>query len=183
MKQFIPFIIIFLVPFLSFPQFMEGMEAMANDSNPKHEDYQPLIFEATTYIFNNPVDQSSEEFIAATQIVRFWMDKKAELNIPTFGKFFDSLTNENHQQFLYAIAMTHYGLDQKLNHGRLLKCEPVRRKTYAKQDDVKEVQLEGARIFLKYAGDPLNNVPLNAATLKYVDAYKNGKLEEIFFKE
>ena len=182
MQKFIPFIIIFLVPFLSYSQFSEGMEAMSNERTPRHEDYQPLILEATTYIFNNPVDQSSEEFIAATQIVAFWMDKDTELNIPTFGDFFDSLTNENHQQFLYAIAMIHYGLDQKLNHGRILKCEPVKRKTYADQEDVKEVQLEGARIFLDYAGDPVNNVPLNAATQKYLEAYNYGRLEEILFK-
>src|SRR5690606_10927166 len=164
MQKYITFILLLLLPIVSFSQFTEGMEAMANDRNAKHETYQPLILEATTYIFNNPVDQSAPEFIAATQIVAFWMDKKTEMNIPTFGDFFDSLTNEEHQQFLYAIAMTHFGLDQKLNHGRLLKCEPIKRKTFAEQEDVQEVQLEGAKIFLNYAGNPLNNVPLNAAS-------------------
>lgn len=181
MHKYNPLILLLMVPFLSFSQLTEGMEAMANDRNPKHEDYQPLIFEATSYIFNNPVDQSSEEFIAATQIVSFWMNKKTELNIPTFGNFFESLTNEDHQQFLYVIAMTHYGLDQKLNHGRVLKCEPLKRKTYAQQEDVMEVQLEGAKIFLEYAGNPANNLPLNAASQKYLEAYNNGSLERVFF--
>lgn len=181
MHKYFPFIILFLLPFFSFSQFTEGMEALAGDRNPKHEDYQPLILEATTYIFNNPVDQSSEEFIAATQIVSFWMNKKTELNIPTFGDFFDSLSNENHQQFLYVIAMTHYGLVQKLNYGRVLKCEPVKRKTYARQEDVREVQLEGAKIFLEYAGNPSNNVPLNAASQNYLEAYNNGTIDRVFF--
>lgn len=174
-------VLLLLLPALAFSQFSEGMEALVNDKNPRHEEYQPLILEATTYIFNNPVDQSSVEFVSATQIVAFWMDKKTDMNIPAFGEFFDSLTNENHQQFLYTIAMIHYGLDQKLNHGRVLKLEPIKRRTYANQEDVKEVQLEGARIFLDYAGDPENLVPLNPQTQKYLEAFKNGTLQETLF--
>lgn len=176
------FIVLLLLPTLTFSQFREGMEAMASDKNAQHEEYQPLIFEATTYILNNPVDQSSVEFVSATQIVAFWMDKKTEMNLPTFGDFFDSLTNENHQQFLYAIAMTHYGLDQKLNYGRVLKAEPIKRRTYSEQEDVREVQLEGAKIFLAYAGDPANQVPLTPESKKYLEAFNNGTLEGTFFK-
>lgn len=181
MNNKIIFILILLLPALSYSQFREGMEAMAMDKNPRHEEYQPLILEATTYIFNNPVDQSSVEFVSATQIVAFWMDKKTEMNIPAFGEFFDSLTNENHQQFLYTIAMIHYGLDQKLNHGRVLSLETIKRKTYAEQDDVREVQLEGAKIFLAYAVDPENLVPLPTETQKYLEAYNNKTLKEILF--
>lgn len=174
--------IMFFLPLLTFSQFKERLEAMVNDKNAKHEEYQPLILEATTFIFNNPVDQSSVEFVSATQIVSFWMDKNTEMNIPTFGKFFESLINEDHQQFLYAIAMTHYGLDQKLNHGRILKCEPVKRKTYAQQGDVREVQLEGAKIFLNYAADSANNLPLNSASHKYLEAFNNGTLVQVIFE-
>lgn len=173
--------LIMLLPVFVYAQFTEGMEAMANDPSAQREDYQPLILEATTYIFNNPVDQSSIEFISATQIVAFWMDKKTDMNIPAFGNFFDSLTNENHQQFLYTIAMIHYGLDQKLNHGRVLTCEVIKRKTYDEQEDVKEVQLQGAKIFLAYAGNPENMVPLTPATRKYLMAYNKGELDRIFF--
>ncbi|HSP12512.1 MAG TPA: hypothetical protein VLO29_08290, partial [Salegentibacter sp.] len=76
MNKKIFIVLLLLMPALTYSQFREGMEAMANDKNPRHEDYQPLILEASTYIFNNPVDQSSVEFISATQIVAFWMDKK-----------------------------------------------------------------------------------------------------------
>ncbi len=181
MLKNILFILFFSFPFLCFSQFKEGLEALTNDKNANHEEYQPLIFEATTYIFNNPVDQTSAEFIAATQIVSFWMNKKTEMNIPTFGDFFEALTNENHQQFLYVIAMTHYGLDQKLNYDRVLTCEPVKNKTYSKQDDVKEVQLEGAKIFLQYAGKAENNVPLTPETQKYLMAFRKDELERNFF--
>ena len=176
MNKKIFIVLLLLMPALTYSQFREGMEAMANDKNPRHEDYQPLILEASTYIFNNPVDQSSVEFISATQIVAFWMDKKTDMNIPAFGEFFDSLTNENHQQFLYSIAMIHYGLDQKLNHNRILKCEPIKRRNYGDQEDVREVQLEGAKIFLAYAGDPANQVPLNLETNKYLEAFNNGTI-------
>ncbi len=183
MNRKILFILLLLLPAITFSQFREGMEALASDPHAQHEEYQPLIFEATTYIFNNPVDLSSVEFISATQIVAFWIDKETAMKIPAFGDFFDSLTNENHQQFLYTIAMIHYGLDQKLNNGRVLTCKPIKRRTYGKQDDVMEVQLEGARIFLAYAGDSANQVPLTSETKKYLVQFENGTLEEMFFKD
>lgn len=154
---------------------------MASDEKAEYENYEDLIFDATTYIFNNPVDQSSPEFVFATQIVGFWMDKDTGMNIPTFGDFFTSLGNDDHQQFLYAIAMIRYGLDQKITHNRILSGKKQKRKKYYEQEDVREVQLGGARILLEYIGKESNNVPVPAAAQKYLEAYKTNQLESKLF--
>ena len=172
-----------LFPAVCSAQFQKAYEEMAADEKAKYENYEDLIFDATTYIFNNPVDQSSAEFVYATQIVGFWMDKNTGVNIPTFGDFFTSLGNENHQQFLYVIAMMHYGLDQKINHNRILDGKKQKRKKYNEQEDVREVQLEGAKILLDYIGKKSNNVPVPAAAKDYLVAYNNNQLESMFFNE
>jgi hypothetical protein len=123
------------------------------------------------------------EFVSATQIVGFWMDKETKMNIPAFGDLFTSLTNNNNQQFLYVIAMIHYGLDQKLNHNRILSCKKQKRKKYHEQEDVKEVQLEGARILLEYIGKKSNNVPVSPEAQKFLKAYQGKQLESLLFNK
>lgn len=174
-------ILLMILPITMFGQLSESLEEMKADKNADYEKYEPLLFKATEYIFDNPVNVKSKEFISATQIVGFWMNKDIGMGIPTFGNFFTSLTNENKQQFLYTVAMINYGLDQKINHNRILECKPKEGVKYSEQEDVKEVQLGGAKILLEYIGNNKNNVPINSKTKKYVKAYQEGNLDEIFF--
>lgn len=176
-------ILIFLLPFTGFTQLHDRLQEMTADKKPEYENYEQLILEAADYVFSNPVDRRSVEFISATQIVAFWMGKDTGVNIPSFGSFFTALSNEDHQQFLYTIAMIKYGLDQKIRHNRLLKCEKIKRQKYSEQEDVREVQLEGAKILMAYIGDPENKVPLTSETRKYMEAWRNNNLEAVFFEE
>jgi len=183
MNKKIYLILLLIIPFTTFGQLSEPLKEMKSDKNAEFGKYQSLVFDATKYIFNNPVDVKSKEFISATQIVGFWMNKDTGMNIPTFGKFFSTLTNENQQQFLYTAAMMNYGLDQKINHSRILKCVKIDGQKYSEQEDVKEVQLEGAKILLEYVGNKKNNVPMTSKTKKYWKASKKNKLNKIFFKD
>lgn len=173
--------LILILPFAVFAQLSESLNDMKGDENPEYEKYEPLLYKATSYIFDNPTNIESEEFISATQIAGFWMNKDTEMGTPTFGNFFTVLSNENKQQFLYTVAMMHYQLDQKINYDRVLKCKPMKGQKYSEQEDVKEVQLGGAKILLEYIGDKNNNVPINAKTRKYAKAYRKGKLDKIFW--
>jgi len=175
-------ILLLIFPFISNAQMTDALNEMKADENPQYEKYETQIYKATEYIFNNPVDVKSKQFISATQIVGFWMNKDTGMNIPTFGDFFTSLTNTNQQQFLYTVAMINYGLDQKINHNRILKCVKIDGQKFSEQEDVKEVQLGGAKILLEYIGDQNNNVPVNSKTKKYVKAYDKGKLESKLFE-
>lgn len=175
-------ILLLILPITMFGQLSESLDKMKADKNAEYEKYEPLIFEATEYIFDNPVNVKSKEFISATQIVGFWMNKDIGMRIPTFGNFFTSLTNENKEQFLYTVAMINYALDQKINHNRILTCKKIDGQKFSEQEDVREVQLGGAKILLAYIRNKNNNVPINSKTKKYVEAHEKGKLDEIFFE-
>lgn len=172
----------FTFPSSSKALFSESLTKMLNDKNSLYEDYENLIFDACQYVFSNPIYPNSKELIAATQIVSFWMNKDTGMNIPTFGDFYDALTNKERQQFLYVVAMIHYGLDQKINHNRILKCAKVEGQKYSEQEDVREVQLEGAKLLLAFIGNEQNNVPMNSKAKKYLKALNNGQLAKLLFK-
>ena len=175
------FILFLILPFTVFSQLSASYSEMKTDKNPEYKIYEPLLYQATEYIFNNPVNAKSKEFISATQIVAFWMNRDTGMGIPTFGSFFTTLTNKNQQQFLYTAAMINYGLNQKINHKRILKCKKIEGQIFSEQKDVREVQLGGAKILLDYIGDDKNNVPINKQTKKYLKAFKKGEIEEFFF--
>jgi hypothetical protein len=172
----------FTFPSSSNELFSVSLAKMQEDKNPEYENYENLIFDASQYIFSNPVYPNGTEFKSAAQIVGFWMNKDIGMGIPTFGDFFTSLTNKDKQQFLYSIAMINYGLDQKINHNRILQCKPKDGEKYGEQEDVKEVQLGGAKILLEFIGDEKNNVPMTSKTKKFYKAYEKGKLEEKLFE-
>lgn len=175
-------ILLLIGPVLSFAQLSERLEEMTNKENAIYKEYEPLLYEATQYVFSHPVNVQSEEFVSAIQIVVFWMNRVDELSIPAFGNFFMALTNDNKQQFMYVVAMTHYLLDQKIKNNRILTCKPVDGEKYSEQEDVKETQLGGAKILLKYMGDEKNNIPMSDATQKYYQAFLKNELETVFFK-
>ena len=174
-------ILVLLLPTITLAQFTEAYSNMTSDKELDFKNYEKIVLDATTFIFSKPINPKSKEFISATKIVGFWMNNDTGMNIPTFGNFYTSLTNVNQQQFLYSVAMINYELDQKINHTRILKCVKIDGQIYSNQDEVKEVQLEGAKILLEYAGNKNNNVPLNSDTKKYLKAFKKNKLEKMFF--
>ncbi len=172
----------FTFPSSSKELFSQSLVKMQQDKNPEYLNYENLIFDASQYIFSNPVYPNGKEFKSAAQIVGFWMNKDIGMGIPTFGDFFTALTNNNKQQFLYAVAMINYGLDQKFNYNRILECKPKEGEKYNEQEDVREVQLEAAKILLKFIGNEENNIPMSSKTKKYYKAFTRGALKEKLFE-
>ena len=54
-------------------------------------------------------------------------------------------------------------------------------KNIPNKKEIKEVQLEAAKVVLKYCID--NKITLPAETQKYVEAYNTNKLEKVFLKK
>ncbi|AXO79233.1 hypothetical protein DZC78_02170 [Olleya aquimaris] len=172
----------FTFPSSSNELFSVSLAKMKEVKNPKYEDYENLIFDASQYIFSNPIYPSGTEFKAATEIIDSWLDVQTDMNLPTFGSFYESLDQRINQKFLYIVAMMNYQLNQKINFNRVLKCKKITGQKYSEQEDVKEVQLGGAKILLEFIGDEKNNVPMTSKTKKFYKAYEKGKLEEKLFK-
>lgn len=174
-------ILLLIIPITTFGQFKESLKKMEADKNLEYQNYEKPLFEATKYILSHPVNRNSKDFVFATKIVSFWMNKDTGMGIPTFGIFFESLTNKENQKFLYTVSMINYGIDQKINQNRILKCAKIDGQKFSEQEDVREVQLEGAKILLEYIGNKKNNVPMTSKTKKYYKAFKKGKLDKKFF--
>ena len=172
----------FTFPSTSKELFSESLAKMQKDENPEYKNYEYMIFDATQYIFSNPIYPDGKEFAAATQIVDTWLDVPTDMNLPTFGNFYDSLDQKINQKFLYIVAMVNYQLNQKINFNRVLKCEKTEGQRYSEQDDVREVQLEGAKILLEFMGNEKNNAPMTSKTKKYYKAYEKNKLEKEIFE-
>ena len=161
--------------------FQESVSKMVADENPEYKIYESLLFDATEFILSGPIYPNGSEFRAANKIVGFWKNKDTGLNIPIGSDFYNALTNKNQQQYLYMIAMMNYALNQKLNYNRIISCKPIPGQKYSEQEDVKEIQLEGAKILLEFIGNEKNNVPMSSKTRKYYKAYLANKLEEKLF--
>jgi hypothetical protein len=176
-------LIVCLFPFLGFSQFQEKFKEMNNIQNPNFEDYDELLFEATTYIFSHPINPKSIDFFYAVQIAKFWMNKDTGFGMPIFGDFYTKLKNENNQQFFYTIAMMHYNLIQKIEKNRLIKLVKTEGVKFSESPEVIEVQYGGAEILFRYAENTENNLPLNKESQNFIVAYRNGNLHEIMFKK
>ena len=172
----------FTFPSSSKELLSESLEKMKADKNAEYEKYEKLIFDATEYIFSNPIYPNGKEFHAANKIIGFWKNKDTGLNIPIGNDFYNVLTNKNQQQYLYMVAMMNHSLNQKINHDRILACKPIKGQKYREQKDVQEVQLEGAKILLKFIGNSKNNAPMNSKTKKYYKALEKNKLNEKLFE-
>ncbi|MCF7567275.1 hypothetical protein L3X37_02700 [Sabulilitoribacter arenilitoris] len=171
----------FTFPSSSKELLSESLEKMKADKNAEYKKYENLIFDATQYIFSNPIYPNGKEFQAANKIIGFWKNKDTGLNIPIGNDFYNVLTNKNQQQYLYMVGMMNHSLNQKINHKRILACKPIEGQKYKEQKDVQEVQLEGAKILLKFIGNSKNNVPMNSKTKKYYKAFEKNKLNEKLF--
>ncbi|MEM9822865.1 MAG: hypothetical protein AAF985_17430 [Bacteroidota bacterium] len=176
-------ILLFLttLPFLCHSQLSGALALMKVDTNPEFDQYEKLLFDATEFIFDNPKDFRSKEFLSACKIVDFWKNKDTGINVPVFGDFYNSLNPKTNHQYFYMIAVMNYILNEKINKGRLLENIKIDDQTYSEQEDVRESQLEGAKIFLDYAANKKNNIMLEPSSKKFVRAHKKGKLEEVFF--
>ena len=172
---------IFGMPIFSHSQLSESLEKMKSDSEPDFANYEQLFFDATEYIFDNPVNFKSEEFVSACRIVDFWKNEDTGINVPIFGSFYNSLNPKSNQRYFYMIAITNYILNEKLNNGRYLKNTKIEGQKYSEQEDVKESQIEGAKIFLDYVSKKNNGLILNSKSKKFLKAHERGKLDEIFF--
>jgi len=170
------------IPSFCHSQLSDSLEKMKSDSEPDFANYEQLLFDATEYIFDNPVDFKSKEFVSACRIVDFWKNEDTGVNIPIFGNFYNSLNSKSNQRYFYMIAIMNYILSEKINNDRLLKNMKIEGQKYSEQKDVRESQIEGARIFLDYASNEKNGLVLNSKSKKYLKAHNKGKLGEIFFE-
>lgn len=170
-----------LLPILGFSQFKSDFNAMEKVERPDFEQYDELVYEATSYIFSNPVNPKSEDFFYAVKIAQFWMNKDTGFGMPIFGDFYNKLTKENNQQFFYTLAMMHYNLSQKIESDRVILFNKVEGVKFSDLPEVKEVQYEGARIYLNYASMPENKLLLNQDIQVYLDSNKTGKLRKVMF--
>ncbi|KQC33055.1 hypothetical protein AAU57_06790 [Nonlabens sp. YIK11] len=180
MNKNIYLLLLLVLPLSVFGQLSDSYDEMLSESDPAYEEYEPIILKASEYVFTQPINSRSKEYIAAHRIIEYWKNKDTGMGIPLGNEFYDTLTNEKGLQYYYMISMMQYQLDQKINNNRVLSCIPVPGEIYKDQDDVSEVQLEGAKILLEYISDKLNKVSVNAATKEYVKAYKKGKLKDLF---
>jgi hypothetical protein len=178
----ISLILLILVPFFCYSQFEKANNEMIKETNPDFENYENLLLQATDYILSNTLDVKNPEFIGASKIVAFWMDRDTWFAIPIGTTFHQTLSKDKNQKFLNIISMINYILHQKESNQRLLKNKLVKGQIYKDQDDVREVQLEGAKIFLTYAIKPENKITLSTETQIYLEAYKNGSLKEELLK-
>ncbi|WP_396153315.1 hypothetical protein [Flavobacterium sp.] len=175
-------VLICLLPFIGFSQFKIKFKEMEKVENPNFNNYDKLVFEATSFVFSNPMNPKSEEFFYAVKIAQFWMNKDTEFGMPIFGEFYNKLTKENNQQFFYTLAMMHYNLVQKIEKNRVIKFVKVEGVKFSDLPEVREVQYEGAKILLDYAKQKENNFILNNDMQIYIDANENGKLQELMFR-
>lgn len=176
-------ILLLLFPILAIAQFESQYKKLEGYKNPKIEDYEQLVFDSTEYLLNNPIDKKSADFVSACKIVTFWMQQDTGYGIPLGGNFYYKLTNTDNQQYFYAVSIVNYLLDQKINHQRILKCLPIDGQLYRKQEDVIEVRLKAAELFLNFAKKRKNNIKLNARTKKYLHYQKKGNLKEKFLDD
>ncbi|WP_198842864.1 hypothetical protein [Aureibaculum flavum] len=150
---------------------------------PSIEEYEQLVFEATQYLLSNPVNEKSAKFVSSSKIVCFWMNQDTGYGIPLGGNFYYKLRNTDNQQYFYAVSIVNYLLDQKINHNRILSCIAIEGETYKHQEDVKEVRLKAAEIFLGFAKKPKNKIKLTVRSKKYLKFYRKGTLNEKFQEE
>ena len=169
------------IPLFGYSQLSSSFMEMKSDPEPDYTKYEQLLFEATEYIFDNPVNFKSQEYVSACRIVDFWKNEDTGVNIPTFGKFYNSLNPKSNQRYFYMVAIMNYILNEKLNNEHILKNTKVEGQKFSEQEDVSESQIGGARIFLDYVSNQENNLPINSKSKKFVKAHKKGTLEDIFF--
>ena len=111
------------------------------------------------------------------------MNQDTGYGMPLGGNFYYKLRNSDNQQYFYAVSMVNYLLDQKINHKRILNCLPIEGQNYSNQEDVQEVRLKAAEIFLDFAKKRKNNIKLTVRARKYLKYHRKGTLNEKFLED
>jgi len=176
-------LILLTVPLLGFGQLAKSLAQMEADKEANYSEYEQLFYDATEYIFSNPMNFKSKEFVSACKIVDLWKNKDTGINVPIFGGFYNKLEQKSNLRYFYMIAITNYILSEKINNNRILKCVKIDGQKYSEQEDVKEVQLEGAKIFLAYVANNENGLAINKNAETYLKAFKKEELDDIFFEK
>ncbi|WP_224490970.1 hypothetical protein [Robertkochia flava] len=175
---------LFLIGFLifstsTFSQFKEAFQNITSSDSVDYSKYDKVVFEASNYVFENPVDYKSEKYFYANKLIGKWMNDTTDFGFPLFGPFYEDLSNKEYQKYYYRVALVNYALNQKFNHNRLLTCKPIPGEVFREQKDVKEIQLGAAGILIEYCSEKSNNLKLNRQMKKYVEAFKNETLAEL----
>lgn len=157
--------------------FEKILEKISVTENPKIEDFESSVFESTNFILNNLNDVESMDFIYASKISGFWMNKKTWFATPVGGELYNNLLDKN-QKFIFQICLMNYILKEKAISSRELKCLPIEGQKYINQDDVKEVRFNGIKLFLELISNPKNKILLSEISKKYIDYLKNGTLKD-----
>ena len=178
----IVFFFLIITSSYTYAQIPAEFKTEADSLLSKNEKYETLVYNASTYILSRPIDKKSAGFISESKIVKSWLEGKNGFGIPLGGRFYHTLSNTDHQQYLYSVAVANYMLDQKLNHNRVLNCSITDNQLYREQEDVKEVRYQAAILFLEYVKKSKNKVKLRNVTKRFLKSYKKGKFEKDFFK-
>ncbi len=174
---------IFTASGICYAQTQKEITKIKELKDPSIEDYEQLVFESSQYLLSNPVNKKSAKFVSASKVVCFWMHQDTGYGIPLGGNFYYKLRNNDNQQYLYAVSMVNYLLDQKINHKRILNCLPLAGQSYSDQEDVKEVRLKAAGIFLDFAKKRKNHIKLTVRARRYLKHHRKGTLNEKFLED
>lgn len=177
------YVILFTATSVSFAQTQKKITKIKEFKNPSIEDYEQMVFEASEYLLSHPVDKSCAIFVSSCKIVSFWIHQDTGFGMPLGGNFYYKLRNNDNQQYFYAVSIVNYLLDQKINHNRILKCLPIKGQNYSEQEDVQEVRLKAAEIFLGFAKKRKNNIKLTLRSRKYLKHLRRGDLDEKFMED
>jgi hypothetical protein len=170
------------LPLIGFSQFEEKYRAMVKIENPIFTNYDELLYEATSHVFSNPVDSKSKDFFNALKIATFWNTKDTGLGMPVYGAFENNLTKDINLRYYYALAMMHYHLQQKMEKSRVIQLFKVKGVKLSDLPEAREIQYEGAKIFINYAKQIENNFPFRSDLEAFIEANDNGTLKEMLFK-
>lgn len=140
--------------------------------NSSFNEYEELILDATSYLMSHSTISSSNQS-DAIEIVDAIYDLNPNFTVPTQSQFHRDLEFD-YPQLYYEAAMIKYILLQRLE-GRDLNCSQ-KDTDYLSQEDVQEVQLEGAKSVLKYMSNEWNFLKPNKPVRKYVKALMRDKL-------
>jgi hypothetical protein len=178
MKKHLFFLFLLVFPVVSVGQDMVNLHKnIIKAKEPEfNEEFEGGLRLATDFILQNHIQRGSREYAAAERIVNYWKGREVWFKIPVNSEFHESLKNDPNLVFLSEVSLYNYILNQKTNQNRFLKCTSEKNKK-----ETKEVQLEAAKVVLKYCID--NKITLPTETQKYVEAYKTNKLEKVFFKK
>lgn len=183
MKNRFLFVFIFCLSFISFSQEMVFAHKNLIKTKPTTltEESETGLYSATKFIIENPNLGGSREYRSSVQIVEYWINKETWLEIPIESSFYNSFKENQNLVFMNTVASINYILNQKIEHQRILKCKSIKKANNYKQKECKEIQLNAAKILLKYCID--NKVSVSTDMQKYMDMYINGTLEKMFFNK